>query len=124
MSEPSEPPGPPDRPEPPRADYRFTLANERTFLAWVRTSLAFVAGGIAVSELVSGSHALRTALGLVLVGSGGLGAVLAYRRWSAIEEAMQADEPLPASPLPRTAALVLLVVAAVTVVLVLDAVAR
>ena len=106
------------------ADYRFTLANERTFLAWVRTSLAFVAGGIAVSELVSGSRPLREALALVLVGCGGLGAVLAYRRWSHIERAMDAGEPLPVSPLPRVVSLVLLAVAALTVVLVLDAVGR
>ncbi len=26
-------------------DYRFSLANERTFLAWIRTSLGFLAGG-------------------------------------------------------------------------------
>ena len=26
-------------------DYRFTLANERTFLAWVRTALGLLAGG-------------------------------------------------------------------------------
>jgi uncharacterized membrane protein YidH (DUF202 family) len=32
-------------------DYRFTLANERIFLAWIRTSLALVAGGIAVVRL-------------------------------------------------------------------------
>ena len=114
----------PDPPDAPRADYRVTLANERTVLAWVRTSLGFVAGGIAVSELVSGAPAVRTALALLLVGGGGLGAVLAYRRWSAIEAAMLADEPLPASPLPRTVALVLLVVAAVTAVLVLDSVLR
>ena len=27
-------------------DYRFTLANERTFLAWLRTALALIAGGV------------------------------------------------------------------------------
>ncbi|HET8988949.1 MAG TPA: DUF202 domain-containing protein, partial [Humibacillus sp.] len=32
-------------------DPRFSLANERTFLAWVRTSLAFVAAGLAVEAL-------------------------------------------------------------------------
>jgi putative membrane protein len=33
-------------------DYRFTLANERTFLAWMRTSLALLAGGIALRQVV------------------------------------------------------------------------
>ncbi len=26
-------------------DYRFSLANERTFLAWIRTALGFLAAG-------------------------------------------------------------------------------
>ncbi len=33
-------------------DYRFTLANERTFLAWLRTSLSLLAAGIAVVQLI------------------------------------------------------------------------
>ncbi|WP_283215114.1 DUF202 domain-containing protein [Pseudofrankia sp. DC12] len=33
-------------------DYRFSLANERTFLAWIRTALALLAGGIAVVQIV------------------------------------------------------------------------
>ena len=105
-------------------DYRFTLANERTFLAWVRTSLAFVAGGVAVSELVSGSRPVREVLALALVACGGLGAVLALRRWSANEAAMRAGEPLPVSRLPRVVALVLVAVAALTAALVVDAVGR
>jgi putative membrane protein len=34
-------------------DPRFTLANERTFLAWIRTSLALLAGGIAVEAFTT-----------------------------------------------------------------------
>ena len=33
-------------------DYRFTLANERTFLAWIRTALALVAGGLGAVSLL------------------------------------------------------------------------
>jgi putative membrane protein len=32
-------------------DPRFTLANERTFLAWIRTALALPAGGVALEAL-------------------------------------------------------------------------
>ncbi|WP_143342795.1 YidH family protein, partial [Crossiella equi] len=32
-------------------DPRFTLANERTFLAWIRTSLGLMAAGVAVEAL-------------------------------------------------------------------------
>jgi len=48
-------------------DYRFTLANERTFLAWIRTALALLAAGVAVVQLTGlGSPVLRLAAGLVL----------------------------------------------------------
>jgi len=33
-------------------DYRFTLANERTFLAWQRTALGLLAAAVAVVHLV------------------------------------------------------------------------
>jgi putative membrane protein len=82
---------------PDHPDYRFTLANERTLLAWLRTGLALVAGGIAVATYAPdlgvrwGSTAL--ALALVLLG---MGTVLGgFVRWRANEAAIAADRPLP-----------------------------
>ena len=54
-------------------DYRYSLANERTFLAWVRTALGMLAGAIAVAELArSVPQALRMAIavGLALLAAG------------------------------------------------------
>jgi putative membrane protein len=34
-------------------DYRFSLANERTFLAWIRTGLGFFVAAIAIDQLVA-----------------------------------------------------------------------
>jgi putative membrane protein len=108
----------PPQDSPGHPDYRFTLANERTLLAWLRTGLALVAGGVAVATYTPdlgvrwGSGAV--ALGLVLIG---LGAALAgYRRWRANEQAIEAGHPLPASWLMPTIA------ASVTAVIVIVAV--
>jgi putative membrane protein len=96
--------GPVPRPDHP--DYRFTLANERTLLAWLRTGLALVAGGVAVATYAPdlgvrwGSAAV--ALALVLLGL--LTAVGGYGRWRANEDAISADRPLPATRLVPTAA--------------------
>jgi putative membrane protein len=87
----------PDRSDHP--DYRFTLANERTLLAWLRTGLALVAGGVAVATYAPdlgvpwGSSAVALALAL----TGLVAAVAAHRRWRANEAAIRADAPLPSS---------------------------
>jgi putative membrane protein len=83
-------------------DYRFSLANERTFLAWNRTALALVAGGLAVVQLLDEVEpaALRRALGIPLVLLGGLLAALSFSRWAGNERAMEDDRPLPRSLLP------------------------
>jgi putative membrane protein len=83
-------------------DYRFTLANERTFLAWIRTSLALIAGGVAVVQLVPafGVPGVRHALGVVLTAGGGILAVLAVRRWKRVQTAMRRGGDLPPPRLP------------------------
>jgi putative membrane protein len=54
-------------------DPRFTLANERTFLAWVRTALAMFAGGVALHALaVPKDGVLRGLLVVLLIGIGSL----------------------------------------------------
>ncbi len=90
-------------------DYRFTLANERTFLAWIRTALAFAAGGVAVIGFISdarGASALAaTLLGLSVLIAGG-----AYRRWLLSDRAIRKGEPLPPALLPRLLAVGVVVV--------------
>ena len=83
-------------------DYRFTLANERTFLAWIRTALALIAGGVAVVQLVPALSipGVRHGLGTVLTAAGGVLAVLAVRRWRSVQDAMQAGRDLPRSRMP------------------------
>ncbi|WP_424184627.1 YidH family protein [Actinokineospora sp. G85] len=77
-------------------DYRFSLANERTFLSWVRTSLALLAGGVAVSQYVPQAPVwLRLSISLVLVVLGATLAVLSHRRWRSTELAMRLGRPLP-----------------------------
>jgi putative membrane protein len=78
-------------------DYRFTLANERTFLAWVRTSLALLAGGIAlnVSSRPFSSERTRTVVAVTAVGLSLVLAVSSFVRWRQVQRAMRRSEPLP-----------------------------
>ncbi|MGV9268964.1 YidH family protein [Kitasatospora sp. NPDC003701] len=78
-------------------DYRFSLANERTFLAWIRTSLGLLAGGIAVDQLTPdlAPAPLRGALAAVCALGGAVLGLLAYRRWTRVEAAMRVGAPLP-----------------------------
>lgn len=78
-------------------DPRYSLANERTFLAWVRTSLAMLAGGVALHALgLPETEWLRTSLAVALVVLGGLTTAFALVRWARVERAMRTHQPLPA----------------------------
>lgn len=84
----------PDGQEP---DPRFTLANERTFLAWTRTSLAFLAGGIAFEAFqISGlPGSVHTAIAVFIIAVGMIIAAGAAVRWVNVERAMRNRKPLP-----------------------------
>jgi putative membrane protein len=100
-------------------DVRFTLANERTFLAWSRTALALIAGGVALEVLVIGMQpGFRLAASLLLIASGACLPVVAWFDWMRTERALRHGRPLPHSPV----GLGLVVVIAVVGVLVLCAV--
>lgn len=94
-------------------DYRFTLANERTFLAWIRTALALIAGGIAVVQFLPsfGIPGMRHGLGLALIIGGGLLSALSTRRWSAVQTAMRQDSVLPPTRLPALLSGAILIIA-------------
>ncbi|MEU4451027.1 DUF202 domain-containing protein [Nocardioides sp. NPDC023903] len=96
-------------------DYRFTLANERTFLAWLRTSLALVVAAVALHALATdySTIVVQVVAGtIVVLGAGG--ALLAWVRWSANERAIRCGEPLVGfrSGAVACAALVVVAVAA------------
>jgi putative membrane protein len=115
---PEAPDGPVDAPRHP--DYRYTLANERTLLAWLRTGLALVAGGVAVATYAPdlgvpwGSGAV--ALGLVAIGL--VTALAGYRRWRGNEDAIRDDRALPGGMLPAALAAAVAFVVVVVAILV------
>lgn len=78
-------------------DPRFTLANERTFLAWIRTALAFLAGGVALEAFAGDVFpvVVRTGLAVALLLIGMVIAAGATLRWIRLERAMRHSLPLP-----------------------------
>ena len=85
-------------------DYRFTLANERTFLSWIRTSLALAAGGLGALNLIEDVYGHEW-IGMTLLALSFLTAANSYRRWARNERSMRLGEPLPASRLPAIIAI-------------------
>ena len=84
-------------------DYRFTLANERTFLAWLRTALALLAGAVALASLVHdfGPREVRIAITALLLVLALVLTIGAYGRWERAERALRENRSLPMGVLPR-----------------------
>ncbi|MFI5755901.1 YidH family protein [Streptomyces sp. NPDC051569] len=103
-------------------DYRFSLANERTFLAWIRTALALVGGGFAVDQFLPDLRwGVRVGLAVALLAAGALCALRAVSHWVRCERAMRRGEDLPLSGFPTLLSLLVgLVAVAMLVIVVLD----
>ena len=98
-------------------DARFTLANERTFLAWIRTSLGLMAGAVAMEAFAGDEipESIRTPLACLLLVMAALLATVSFRRWIRIEASMRHNEPLP---VPQASILLVLGIAIGAVLLV------
>ncbi|WP_372509716.1 YidH family protein [Mycolicibacterium smegmatis] len=107
-------------------DYRFTLANERTFLAWQRTSLGLLAAAVAVVQFLPELTipGLRHVLGMTVGAMAILTSMAGLYRWSQVDRAMRRDEPLPRVAVPAYLAAGLSMMGLVTVALALAATFR
>jgi len=77
-------------------DVRFSLANERTFLAWIRTAMALLAGGVAVEVVdIDIADGTKKALAAMLLVLGIASAATAWLRWARSERAIRTHTPLP-----------------------------
>ena len=91
---------------------RVHMANERTFLAWVRTSIAIMAFGFVVEkfslfvkqmgyylgkEAVPPAPGYSSIVGVILVGLGVLMGVLAYLRYRTVERQIDEDSYAPST---------------------------
>jgi putative membrane protein len=78
-------------------DPSFSLANERTFLAWNRTALTLIGVGLIFTQLIPPFelHGARLAIGLPLIVFGTIVAAVSSRQWAVKERAMRLGRPLP-----------------------------
>jgi putative membrane protein len=82
-------------------DPRTSFANERTFLAWIRTSLSLLVAGVAVSHLLPETTIPfgGKLIGVPLVVFGAIIGVQAYDRWDRSERALRMNVDTPRTAL-------------------------
>lgn len=101
-------------------DYRFTLANERTLLAWVRTALGLLAAAIVVVHLIPdlGVPGARQLVGTILAGLAAIITVTSTLRWRAVQTAMRRGRELPPTKAPLLVSSVLAALSVLVLVLI------
>lgn len=107
-------------------DYRFTLANERTFLAWQRTSLGMLAAAVAVVQFMPELTipGVRHLLGAAIGGLAILTSAAGLHRWKKVDQAIRAEQPLPRIDTPVYLTVGLIAMGLVTVALAIAATAH
>jgi putative membrane protein len=106
-----------------RPDTQAELANERTYLAWLRTGLALVAVGVAAERILPAEGIIwaRQLIGVTLILAGVVTAALAPRRWQSVDRALRAGRPIPHPFVGYMVATVIVVDGLATIVLLLRA---
>jgi putative membrane protein len=108
--------------ETPNVSYPSVLANERTFLAWIRTSLGLIAGGVALDQFVAsekGSVAVA-AIAFAVIAIGAVVAAIGIIEWNRINVAMDSAKPIPRSrvtPLLGIAVIIIAITIAITLLI-------
>jgi putative membrane protein len=106
-----------------RPDTQAELANERTYLAWLRTGLALVAAGVAAERVLPAEGLIwaRQLVGVTLILAGVVTAGLARRRWQSVDRALREGRPIPHPLVGYMVAAVIVVNGLATIVLLLRA---
>jgi len=106
-----------------RPDTQAELANERTYLAWLRTGLALVAVGVGAERVLPAEGIIwaRQLVGVTLILAGIVTAALARRRWRDVDRALRAGRPIPHAVLGYMVATVIVLTGLATIVLLLRA---
>ncbi len=98
---------------------RDHLANERTFLAWIRTALALIGGGVLLAKLVDTDGSLAEVVGLLLIVAGIVAAAYSLSRYRLLRSLIDKGEYHTARWGPVTVALLTLAASVGATILVL-----
>jgi putative membrane protein len=112
---------------PPDVGYPSVLANERTFLAWIRTSLGLIAGGVALDQFVASerSSIVVAVIAFIVIALGALVALIGIIEWNRTNSAMNSGTPIPKSSVtPLLGIAVMLVAVAIGVALLMESLNR